>query len=182
MENLEIMLAPSPRGTAEVLYPKPLSERDLTQYYYFHGMQWREMEWSPAGATLFPISIDPIDYHGVYESLRESLHKLIDEVKIAVAEMRAQKEVSLSSVAPEPYSVIKPIPVHLQPHEGGVIATFFDANISAAGETDQEAFSNLRSLILDTLDSLELEPSMGLGPEPFRQLAVLKEFISKDAG
>ena len=59
------------------------------------------------------------------------------------------------------------------------IASFFDANIHASGDTEEEAFRNLKSLILDTFDSLSAEPAHRLGPEPTRQLAVLRQFVRK---
>ena len=65
----------------------------------------------------------------------------------------------------------------LQASEGGFIATFFDANISTSGDTEEEAVSNLRSLILDTFEHLESVPREELGPEPRRQLEVLKVFL-----
>lgn len=87
--------------------------------------------------------------------------------------------VSITTVAPEPYRVIRPIPVVIQPEGDEFSASFFDANIGTADDTQEEAFSNLRSLILDTFDSLEAENSDALGPEPSRQLAVLREFLAR---
>lgn len=95
----------------------------------------------------------------------------------AAAESAAQKTVYISTFAPEPYEITKPIAVHLQTEGSNVIATFFDANLSTAGETEEEAYANLRSLILDVFDSLEAEPVSKLGSEPTRQLAVLRNFL-----
>jgi hypothetical protein len=87
--------------------------------------------------------------------------------------------VFITTVAPELYRVIRPIPVVIQPEGDEFSANFFDANIGTAGDTQEEAFSNLRSLILDTFDSLEAENSDALGPEPSSQLAVLREFLAR---
>ncbi len=87
--------------------------------------------------------------------------------------------VPITSFAPEPYDLIRQIPVVVQASEEGFVAGFFDANVHAAGDTEEEAVRNLKSLILDVFDSLSAEPLATLGPEPRRQLAVLQEFLAK---
>lgn len=84
---------------------------------------------------------------------------------------------NITGFTPEPYSVKKAIPVCVQGGAGGFVASFVDANINAAGETQQEAFANLRELLLDIFDSLTALPESKLGPGPRRQLAVLWEFV-----
>jgi predicted RNase H-like HicB family nuclease len=84
----------------------------------------------------------------------------------------------VATFAPEPYVVRRPIPVVLQQQdENSFLASFMDANISSAGDTQQEAYSNLKELILDVFDSLRALPASRLGPKPARQLAVLREFV-----
>lgn len=90
--------------------------------------------------------------------------------------------VPITSFAPEPYEVIRHIPAVVQVCEGGFTAGFFDANIHASGDTEEEALCNLKSLILDVFESLQTESAANLGPEPARQLAVLREFIAARAG
>ncbi len=46
------------------------------------------------------------------------------------------------------------------------MATFYDANFSTTGDTEQEAFENLKSLILEIFDSREREPPSVWGPSP----------------
>lgn len=84
---------------------------------------------------------------------------------------------TINTFAPEPYLIKKPIPVCVRGRVGGFEASFADANINASGDTEQEAYANVRELILDTFDSLTSFPKSKLGPEPIRQLAVLREFI-----
>ena len=87
--------------------------------------------------------------------------------------------VEITTFAPEPYELRRPLLIILQREDQGFIAGFFDANIHASGDTEEEAFRNLKSLILDVFDSLRAESPENLGPEPKRQLAVLREFIRK---
>jgi hypothetical protein len=80
---------------------------------------------------------------------------------------------------PGRYEPLRDIPAALQPVDDGFTATFFDGNISASGETEEEAISNLRSLIIDIFESLESEPPERLGIEPKRQLELLRAFIRR---
>jgi len=72
---------------------------------------------------------------------------------------------------------LRQIVVVIHPDETGYAAGFFDANIHASGDTEEEALRNLKSLILDTFDALSTEPPGQLGPEPQRQRAGLSEFV-----
>lgn len=83
----------------------------------------------------------------------------------------------ITTFAPEPYELRRTLAVVVQREGEGFVATFFDANLHASGDTEEEAFRNLKSLILDVFESLQEEPPERLGPEPKRQLAVLEEFI-----
>jgi len=80
----------------------------------------------------------------------------------------------------EPYDVIRPIPVTLQREGDTFVAGFFEANIHAGGDTEQEAFDNLTSLLLDVYESLESETAE-LGPDPRRQLGTLKRYMKRTA-
>ena len=85
----------------------------------------------------------------------------------------------LSTFAPEPYELLRPIPISIATSDDAYTAGFYDANIHAAGDTEEEAFRNLKSLTLDVFDSLMAEPLEQLGPEPKRQRTVLQSFIRR---
>ena len=87
--------------------------------------------------------------------------------------------VPINTFSPEPYELLKPILVSVQAVEDEFEAGWFDANIHTMGENEEEAVSNLKSLILDYFDGFSKEPSEKLGPEPTRQLLVMKQFIQK---
>ena len=88
--------------------------------------------------------------------------------------------VPISTFAPEPFEIIKPFSVVVQPVEGSFVATLFDANIGASGETPEDAVQNLKDIVLNALVVLE-EREHQLGREPKRQLAVLRSLISRRA-
>jgi len=98
--------------------------------------------------------------------------------RISRLENRAHNELAvIQTFEPEPYELLRPITVAIREDGDGYMATFYDANISTAGDTEQEAFENLKSLILDVFDSLAREQPERLGPEPQRQMAVLRSFL-----
>jgi len=78
------------------------------------------------------------------------------------------------------FFVQQPFLAVVQPDEDGFSATFFDANIGTSGDTQEEAVANLKDLILGTFEQFEaLERENQLGPEPARQLSVLKKVIKR---
>ncbi len=85
--------------------------------------------------------------------------------------------VRLTTLAPEPFDVLREIPAILQQTQDSFVATFFDANLAASGDTREEAVQNLKTLIVEIFEDLESEPIEKLGPEPRHQLAVLQETI-----
>jgi predicted RNase H-like HicB family nuclease len=94
--------------------------------------------------------------------------------------LHRETNVVVSTFSPEPYTVKQPIPVNIRLSGESFIASFFDANISTSGETEEEAFSNLKSLLVETFDFLESLPEQQLGPEPLRQITVLRDFVSAE--
>lgn len=87
--------------------------------------------------------------------------------------------VPVATFAPEPYELSSPIQAVVQPAGEGYIASFFDANISASGDTQQDAVNNLKDMVLAVFDDLEEEPRERLGVEAARQLAVLRKMIQR---
>lgn len=110
------------------------------------------------------------------KSLEDRIGDLSARIERGI-EAKGTKIVPIQTFAPEPYSLLKPMSVLIEDSEDGYLASFFDANIGTSGETEQEAFENLKSLVLDMFDSLSREAPERLGPEPARQLAVLRSFI-----
>lgn len=119
-----------------------------------------------------PIRIGKLDHsRSILEARRAYRYSLRPQIATAV--------IPIATLVPEPYDLTKDIPAVLQPADDGFVATFFDANISTSGDTEEEAVSNLRSLIVDIFEYLESEPMEALGPEPTRQLEVLRAFIRR---
>lgn len=86
--------------------------------------------------------------------------------------------VPITTLAPEPFDLLREVPVVVQRTDDGYLATFFDANIGMTGDTQAEAVSNLRLLLVDVFDELETDEAR-LGPQTARQLAVLRTFMRR---
>lgn len=85
---------------------------------------------------------------------------------------------AISSLPGEPYTLLQPIPVKIeQIEEGDFLAGFDEANVAMSGETYQEAFQNLVAEVLNSFESFITEEA-NLGPEPARQLGILKKYLA----
>lgn len=72
--------------------------------------------------------------------------------------------------------VARDISVVVQYEDEAYVASFFDANINASGESQLEAVEELK-LTITSLFHLYTSKESILGDEPKRQLAVLREFV-----
>ncbi len=99
--------------------------------------------------------------------------------RIATLEKSSPACVPIETFAPEPYEVLKPFHVVIQTHDDEYVSSFFDANLSASGSTEAEAILNIKDVILGVFDCLLKHAEADLGPEPLRQLRVLKTFLKK---
>jgi hypothetical protein len=80
---------------------------------------------------------------------------------------------------PEPFKLLREIPVVVQPSGDEYVASFFDANVHASGCTETDAVENLKDVMLGLFAYLEGQPAKRLGPMPAKQRAVLREFIRR---
>jgi hypothetical protein len=70
-----------------------------------------------------------------------------------------------------------PITAVVQPAEDHFIATFFDANINASGDTEVEAVENLKETIVASFRRFRELGTDRLGPGPLKQFEVLREIV-----
>lgn len=82
----------------------------------------------------------------------------------------------IETFAPQGVVIIKPIPVSIVCDDGVFIATFFDGNVNASGDTSLDAFESLKGTLLATFRFF-CKREGELGREPKRQLAVLRDFM-----
>lgn len=89
--------------------------------------------------------------------------------------------IPIATFAPEPFEIILPLGVIVRPEGDSFVASLFDANVNASGETIHEVIVNLKSLILDSFVRLEAKDDGQLGPAMIRQKAVLQSLIRRKA-
>jgi len=87
--------------------------------------------------------------------------------------------IPIQSFAPEPYDVIIPFTVVVTSADDGYEAGFFEGNLFASGDTEEEAVRNLKSIMIETYDELGRLGDSKLGPEPLRQKQILARLIRK---
>jgi hypothetical protein len=81
--------------------------------------------------------------------------------------------VPVQNFDPEEYVAEQPIYFVVRPDDGAYLASYFDARVHAAGDTQDDAVGNLKSLILDLRDSLCEISDEELGPIPLMQKRLL---------
>lgn len=114
----------------------------------------------------------------VYSRPQEEQNRAIETTGVVICIGDNLSDLWIYSFAPEPYRVLRPIPIKIASSDRGWIGSFYDANIHASGGTHGEAIENLRSLILEAYEMLSEENHATLGPEPAKQLARLRCFIA----
>jgi len=110
------------------------------------------------------------------------LEKAILEMRSTVDQLARGRtiHVPISSLAPEPYAVVKPLVAVVVPDDDQFIASFYDANLHSSGDTEAEAIDNLKEVIASTFRRLSELGDKRLGPLPAKQLATLNEFVRAD--
>ncbi len=117
----------------------------------------------------------------ISERKQQGLRALVESFENRIHRLESMQTlvVPINTFAPEPYELLKTFFVSVHSVEGGFEASWYDANIHTSGENEEEAVSNLKSLILDFFDSLSKEPPERLGVEPKRQLSVINSYIKR---
>jgi len=87
--------------------------------------------------------------------------------------------VTIDSLAPKPYEILKPLRATIRPRGGEWIASFGAANQHASGSTREEALANLKDVIQASFEILSEYAPDKLGPGLAREFDVLKQFIRK---
>jgi len=89
-------------------------------------------------------------------------------------------QAEISSFSPEPYKLIAALKIIIAgKNQSEYIASHHESNIHASGDTPFEAIENLKSLMLDTFDSLTLEPHENLGIKARNQRSLLESIIER---
>ena len=86
---------------------------------------------------------------------------------------------TLSTLGIEGIEIRKPISVTIEQDGDSFIANFYEANLSAAGDTIPKALGGLQNLIADAFEDLENEPLEKLGKSMKKQKRILQEMLCR---
>jgi hypothetical protein len=111
---------------------------------------------------------------GIDESIKQSRLTILEH---RVTQLESVNAAVIASFAPEPVCLLKSIPVTIRQTGDDFIATFFDARLSSSGDNREDAFDNLKDIIVSTFQIFSSMSSDTMGPLPKRQMAVLSEFM-----
>jgi hypothetical protein len=103
--------------------------------------------------------------------LRERTHLLEEQRPLLVP---------VQTLEPEPYRTLAPFTVVVRAEQDEYLASWFDANLVASGSSPEEAFSNLKDIIVAVYESLKNLPEEQMGPGPARQIKILRKFITEE--
>lgn len=125
------------------------------------------------------------DMEALAFAVGEKLRKVTTSAQFGLLEQRVKvledarvRHESLTSLSPSAFKVKKALPISIISNGDDFVATFFDAKISATGDTAAEAMWNIKDiLILKFTRLLELSAAGAMGSFLKKQLAVLSEFI-----
>lgn len=119
----------------------------------------------------------------IFVELQQQLFQRATDIMGALRTMAVNRTASvivpITTLGEGPYQLVRDLPIVVQPIEDAYTATFFDANASMSGDTQEEAVESLKAYIVDLLEDLESEPPESLGPGPARQLAALRAVIRR---
>ena len=135
------------------------------------------VDWSQSVVNALDSWVELVEPTYTLEALAKEV-LLLKERLIRLEEEQAVR-VPIQSLSPEPYELLRPFEVVVRKCDDQFLATFYDANLSASGDTDIEAVSNLKDIIIGTLEVLLEHDESHLGPGPRQQLEVLASFIKR---
>lgn len=104
------------------------------------------------------------------------LNRLEDEVVQLAGQARSFR-VTISNLFPYRAKLRKAIEANVRPSNDSWVASFFDANVHASGETEIDALDNLKGMLVDMLQSLTKIERSRLSRELQRTLEVLSNSI-----
>ena len=104
--------------------------------------------------------------------------QFLNEIRFGTENSEFKNRELITDFSEEPYRVLKAIPVTVRSLDIGddVEAAFEEGNIAWVAMSRVDAINGLKAEILNTLEDCEANEGR-LGPEPARQLAVLRTYI-----
>jgi hypothetical protein len=88
--------------------------------------------------------------------------------------------VTITTLYPDPFRLLRDLPVNLEIDEDDCVATWYEANISASAESEGDAIAYFKAQLVSAFVLFESTPESEMGPLPLRQWSVLRQSIARD--
>ena len=112
-----------------------------------------------------------------FDRLEKSLRGISDRLA-RVDSLNRTLWIPIESFYPEPYRVKHPFTAVVAPEEDEFVASWFDANIHASGDTEEQAVASLKSVILDSFDRLSEMTDRELSTVLRKQRDILRSHVA----
>jgi len=87
--------------------------------------------------------------------------------------------VPITFLTPEPFVLLKDIPLTIEGDGEDFTATWLEANISASAESEADAIVNFKDCLVSRFEILEKIPVEKMGPLPKRQWQILNSVVQR---
>jgi hypothetical protein len=112
-----------------------------------------------------------------FDTLENRITRIEEKLVDLEGGQLAPVKVLLQSLEPDPFELSRHVEILIQPSGDGFLASFLDANLSISGDTQHEALSSLKALMVDVFEQLDQLGEEKLGPGPARQLCILRSLM-----
>jgi hypothetical protein len=110
------------------------------------------------------------------------LENRLEEAINGIERLRTQNRkiwVPINTLAPEPYQLLQPVTAVVTTVGDEFEASFFDANLYGSGDTEEEAVSDLKAVIIEAFERLSALEDEKLGPAMMKQKLVLRAHVRR---
>jgi predicted RNase H-like HicB family nuclease len=130
--------------------------------------------YSTTAITTIQVGPSVAEFYNSHTQIMDMLTKIIAKP----LPTRAPFCTFISTLAVSDVSVLKPIPVTVEPEEdGSFVASFFDAGVTSGGDTVRDAIWSLQQMIASSFSVLREMKDAQLGPKMRRERDILLEFL-----
>jgi hypothetical protein len=134
--------------------------------------------------TSGPLMANVVYHHHRQIRMEVAISFLLDQITEMKSEIARLQEtrtfaVPLSTLAPEPFEMTKPIFVTIHGDGENFTATFTEANISASGDTAADAIANFKESLASRFEILQSKSQNEMGLLPKRQWGILQSVVKR---
>jgi hypothetical protein len=152
-------------------------------------------EWYYSGATVVPVSQNDLTWltpktwaseilqiAAFAPSELAALRNEITTLKAIIEQLASKRNiiVMITTLYPDPFRLLRDVPVNLEIDEDDCVATWYEANISASAESEGDAIAYFKAQLVSAFVLFETTPESEMGPLPLRQWNVIRRSMARD--